>query len=202
MHAIVRNALPDRASSKSLRLETPKSPAGGKPVPPRLAASVPAKVRGRLPIFVSPKSHAPSSSQRDSICNAARARRGVGLLSPGLGAFRSQIDCGIPGEAAGSSDPAAVVLGRGSAKIIDDRPDLAALPLRKALCLTMAGSCPRDRPFHKSRRILAELAHHPEMIGLLHRHRLQRMPGQSQQLRIGIGHQHRRMRGHHHLADC
>lgn len=75
----------------------PQSPAGGKPVPPRLAASVPAKVRGRLPIFVSPKSHAPSSSQRDGICNAARARRGVGLPSPGLGAFRSQIDCGIPG---------------------------------------------------------------------------------------------------------
>jgi hypothetical protein len=97
MHAIVRNALPDRASFRSLRLETPKSPAGGKPVPPRLAASVPAKVRGRLPIFVSPKSHAPSSLRQNGICNAARTRRGVGLPSPGLGAFRSQIDCGIPG---------------------------------------------------------------------------------------------------------
>jgi len=55
--------------------------------------------------------------------------------------------------------------------------------------------------FHEPRRIGAEFAHDLVMDSLFDGHGLQAIFGQPQQARIGIGHQHRRVRGHHDLND-
>ena len=57
------------------------------------------------------------------------------------------------------------------------------------------------RRLHKPRRIVTELAHDLVVIRLFDGHRLQPVFRQPQQPRVRIGHQHRRMRGHHDLAN-
>jgi hypothetical protein len=97
MHAIVRNALPDRASFKSLRLETPKARPEENLYHPGWRPRCPQK-SGAAYLFSCPQSHMRHVTCARTAFVMPRERADVvGLASPGLGAFRSQIDCGIPG---------------------------------------------------------------------------------------------------------
>lgn len=97
VHPTVRNALSYQESSRGLRLETPKSPGRRKTCTTQVGGLGARKVRGRLRFYVAPKQQPPCSLQRSGICNATQRRGCRRLASPGLGAFRSQDNCGIPG---------------------------------------------------------------------------------------------------------